>query len=279
MIKPESKHPVTIEDLLRVKRAERAAPEFWAHFEAELRAKQLAAIVDKKPWWNRMPRLVTTLRRYPLPLGAAAIFTITFVSVQHFHSSRPHNTTPAAIPVEEMIAAVDSPQSVPMLKTETSSVVREETVAATEPSVGIASTGTSADATEPGRLLEMVLRVGGTQQDDANASPMPAVQRLVATDLEAVKAAHPELARKFLGHAASFETGSERKPAIDPFTRLRGPAEIKRDRLLAKALPVTLNTTWSGGERIAHRLSQERVAEDPEVSRIGASGDRLSLKF
>ena len=39
----ENKRPVTLEDLLRLKRAERPAAEFWVRFDRELRAKQEAA--------------------------------------------------------------------------------------------------------------------------------------------------------------------------------------------------------------------------------------------
>ena len=38
---PESTRPIVIEDLLRLKRAERPPAEFWSTFDRELRAKQL----------------------------------------------------------------------------------------------------------------------------------------------------------------------------------------------------------------------------------------------
>ena len=39
-----SQSQVTIEDLLRLKRAERPPASFWSDFDREMRAKQLAAI-------------------------------------------------------------------------------------------------------------------------------------------------------------------------------------------------------------------------------------------
>ncbi|MEO7600304.1 MAG: hypothetical protein ABIV50_15325, partial [Opitutus sp.] len=45
------KTKVSVEDLLRVKRAEQPPVEFWADFERDLRAKQLAAIVEPRRWW------------------------------------------------------------------------------------------------------------------------------------------------------------------------------------------------------------------------------------
>ena len=66
---------VSLEDLLRLKRAEQPPPEFWSRFEQELRAKQLAAIVVKRPWWHtwsHSPRFV----RLATPLSAAAALAL-----------------------------------------------------------------------------------------------------------------------------------------------------------------------------------------------------------
>jgi len=73
---------VTLEDLLRLKRAERPPAEFWAEFDRTLHAKQLAAIVEKRPWWRRQ----YTWRgasRWSLPLSAAAALAVTFATVGH----------------------------------------------------------------------------------------------------------------------------------------------------------------------------------------------------
>ena len=48
----DGKRPVSVEDLLRLKRAERPPDSFWADFDRQLRAKQLAALVEKRPWWQ-----------------------------------------------------------------------------------------------------------------------------------------------------------------------------------------------------------------------------------
>ena len=62
---------VTIEDLLRLKRAERPAAEFWTNFVRELRQKQLTALLEKRPWWQELPQILA--RRAYLPVGATAI--------------------------------------------------------------------------------------------------------------------------------------------------------------------------------------------------------------
>ena len=72
----DPKPKVTLEDLLRLKRAERPAPEFWARFDRELRAKQLAALVEKRPWWQGLPEWALNWRLFHLPLGATAVLAL-----------------------------------------------------------------------------------------------------------------------------------------------------------------------------------------------------------
>jgi len=68
---------VTIEDLIRLKRDERPAAEFWVNFDHELRQKQLTALLEKRAWWQELPQLF--MRRAYLPVGATAILAFTFV--------------------------------------------------------------------------------------------------------------------------------------------------------------------------------------------------------
>jgi hypothetical protein len=75
---------VTIEDLLKLKRLERPPGEFWTQFERELRAKQLAAIVENRPWWHRLSRGAVFLSRQHIPIGAVAVLALTWVSVRQF---------------------------------------------------------------------------------------------------------------------------------------------------------------------------------------------------
>lgn len=78
---PEQPRSPSLEDLLRLKRAERPDADFWQDFERGLRAKQLAAIVEPKPWWLGFSIL---LGKVPasgwaasgLSAGAAAVFAV-----------------------------------------------------------------------------------------------------------------------------------------------------------------------------------------------------------
>lgn len=70
----------TLESLLRVKRAERPDPEFWQHFERELRRKQLAATIEPKPWWLGVSILARKCAPVGLPVGAAAAAVLAAIS-------------------------------------------------------------------------------------------------------------------------------------------------------------------------------------------------------
>jgi len=75
---PHSK--ITLEDLLRLKRAERPAPEFWPAFEQQLKQRQLAAAIhEKRPRWHPLP---ATLPRLSIlfPIGATAALAIGIIA-------------------------------------------------------------------------------------------------------------------------------------------------------------------------------------------------------
>src|SRR2546423_14245188 len=80
---PANKRPVEIEDLLRLKRVERPPAEFWNEFDRALRAKQLAALVGRRPWWQTLPRVLAGWRRAGIPIGATAVAALTFYSWHH----------------------------------------------------------------------------------------------------------------------------------------------------------------------------------------------------
>jgi hypothetical protein len=62
----------TLEALLRLKRAEKPDPAFWDEFERGLREKQLAAIIEPRPWWLGLALFGRRLVPAGLPVSAAA---------------------------------------------------------------------------------------------------------------------------------------------------------------------------------------------------------------
>lgn len=126
---------VTVEDLLRLKRAERPAPEFWGNFERELRQKQLTALLEKRPWWQEIPQFLT--RRAYLPVGATAILAFTLVSVKYYAPAQLAQVeTPSAgspVTVDREVTPSITPVSSPLLN-------RSETVESAAAASVVAST-------------------------------------------------------------------------------------------------------------------------------------------
>src|SRR5258706_16459734 len=100
--------PITIEDLIRLKRAERPPADFWTRFDRELRAKQLAALVSKRPWWQTLPTATfRAFSRFRLPLGAAAVFGLAFLTV------RDHRTHSSGLEIASVESGVVAATSTP----------------------------------------------------------------------------------------------------------------------------------------------------------------------
>src|SRR5688572_21416196 len=107
MLPSDKKSPVSIEDLLRLKTAERPDAEFWSHFEKELRQKQLTALVRKRRWWHEVPVLLS--RRVYMPAGAAAIVAFTLVTVRyssHGSLAQVENTAPKIVAADPAVESL-----------------------------------------------------------------------------------------------------------------------------------------------------------------------------
>jgi len=101
----EIRRRVTLEDLLRVKRAERPPPEFWTAFEGELRQRQLAALVERKSWWQEAVSLAHW-RALRLPFGGLAVLALTLLSLHRYGpASAPAPRTAEAPAAEAAVAA------------------------------------------------------------------------------------------------------------------------------------------------------------------------------
>lgn len=68
------KTEVSVEDLLRVKRAERPDDAFWNKFDQELHQRMLQTLVKKDPWYIQVLRGVSGRIAQTGMVGAAAVF-------------------------------------------------------------------------------------------------------------------------------------------------------------------------------------------------------------
>jgi hypothetical protein len=65
---------VKVEDLLRLKRAERPDDAFWDTFDRELHQRMLQTLVKKDPWYVQLLRGVSSRIAQTATVGAAAAF-------------------------------------------------------------------------------------------------------------------------------------------------------------------------------------------------------------
>jgi hypothetical protein len=268
-MKQEGKNPVTLEDLLRLKRAERPAAEFWDRFDRELRTKQLAALVERTPWWKRLPQLASVFLR-PLPLGAAAVLALSFVTLREYRAPAPVSTPVAAtavVPAEE-VAATTSIHIEPVAPLVADAAVlpvydtRPEEVPAT---VALNETETAVPADPSVRRVSLLGSVAEAQ---------------VAANLAAVQAAEPAITRSLLGGTRGFETRAlpARSPTVDPLAQMTHPSEARRARIQsAMAMMSSLELPSRTATRVTSQISNDRLYD--QNHRLEGSGNQLSFKF
>jgi len=284
-MKTDRTSPVSIENLLQLKRAERPPAEFWSEFDKELRAKQLVAIMERRPWWASWRRILPGLVRHPVPTGAAAALILTFLGFQHLHSNatRAGAADPLASGPKAPAAEIERPV-VP---------VALELAAAPAPSNRLPAVAPALAASAP-------VQLGATAQDGSSATservdPLAALAeaagfapasslRLVPVNFAATPMDSPEAARNLFGQTPAFVAGNHfqamRVPVLDPLARMSPPSNERRARILAEVVPAAAavgDTTSVLSDRLIRRLSDERL--DESISRYGASADRFSVKF
>jgi hypothetical protein len=265
------RHPVTIEDLLRLKRAERPPAEFWPEWDRQLRTKQLAAILDKRPWWrDALPRLGLVLGRYHLPLGATAILALTILTVREYRPVNPELAPPVATSVARVGAS-----SATLDGTEAGSLaeLRQPATAARDE--------VEAASAEPQEISRTVSLLPTTRDSVTDAMSRPAA-REIAANLAIARATDPALAR-ILKSAAGYELSAPRVPVEEPLARVAALHDTRQGRLQVYATNATYapdsNSTVSRfHDRQVSRLSEDQLYESA-ARRIGATGDRAWLKF
>lgn len=286
-MKSDHQKPVALEDLLRLKRAERPAPEFWSQFERELRAKQLAALVAKRPWWRTLPgRALAGFSRYHLPLGATAVLALTFLSVREYQTATPERgVMPGLVDETAVNVAATAPRSEtvaalsPAPSADTGSV---ESVAETSAQNDAAVAAVQNDASGAGRISAMAALIGGSVEQTAVTSPSA---RSIAENFAAAQSDDNTFGGRALLASAvhGFESRAmpARTPVVDPLAQMKAPSDVRRARYLGTALPVVANAkqvTPRSSERLASRISDERLY-DAVSSRLGLGGDRFMVKF
>ena len=277
-MKLDSKRTITLEDLLRLKRAERPAPEFWATFDRELRAKQLAALVEKRPWWQRLPGTVLRMPKYRVALGAVAVACLTVFSARNFRS------TPAigAPNIPEVIATSPSSEnairgSAPAAETEINSSALGALAATQLEPVSIARSTepvVMAESDAP-RSANAVAPV--SVEPSASAVDSPAA-RHIAANLARVQSSDVIGTKGLLAVANIEPRALPTRVAVEPLHQMTPPDETRRARYFTAMVSTTaLDHSAHTAERAANRIAEEQLYD--RVRRLDARGDRLKWKL
>lgn len=297
---------VTLEDLLRVKRAERPPPEFWAEFERSLRAKQLAAIVEKRPWW----RSFTGLSRWSLPVGAAAALTVSFAVVGHFRTKpaatvasatdaeAPRAIAPqiisaqlavasvVATPAQESDALAQVAETPPAVAQVASHSEAAPTIERPETSTAAAPVDLPARAVRVASITERVAGVSAPERDVDNATSTAAL----TADTSRAASSFGSLTSAFQTASASLTSSGEflrtaKSASVEPLAKLQNPRETRRERMLAYVGTVDTRTPQYSNstnvirsrERIASHLNEDAIYDS--IRRLGVRNGGLSIQF
>ena len=280
-MKPENKRPVTIEDLLRLKRTERPPAEFWSEFERQLRAKQLAALVEKRPWWQSFPALLSGFSRHRVPFGAAAAFALTILVVREYRSTPvPPARVADTLAAQDIVLPVS--QAVAVRPAEISLGAFSAPVTLSVPEIQHPATAAVAAVIEAPIAAAQTATLSPPAAVESNSlSPILAASTTM-TSLRSLSMGDGAASTGFLTSLTVFETrpvvASVSRDAVDPLRHMTPPGESRRARFLtAMVSSSSAEAPSRTSERAASRIAEERLYD--QVSRFGARGDRLQVKF
>ena len=299
----DRKARVTVEDLLRLKRLEKPPEQFWTDFDSELRAKQLAAIVEKRPWWAVSSRFSGVFSRYSLPLGAAAALALAVGGLHEYQAwarasanksevvrlddaQAGGNLAVAGSSVDASLAAdgllaADSTKTAADLQAAGSSLAGSEITPAAAVTEGRATPVNFAYSSQPIDAVPV-------RSDYSNrnwAGRMDSISgRSIALNLSSGRGIEPVVVRNLFGLAQNLDSGlvPERSPVPEPLAQMTSPAEEGRARFLAEALPVSVSVNSAdapppSSDRLISHLRDDRMLNE-SISRYGVGSDRLSFK-
>jgi hypothetical protein len=275
-MKRDTEKNVTLEDLLRLKRAERPPAEFWTSFEAEIRVKQLSAIVSRRPWWDRFSKVFAMVNRHQVSFGAAAAFAMAFagfryVSGQPEATKAPQTATP--VPAVALAAAAAPVRPAPVIV---------PAVASPHDDVVVAMNDVS-----PVPAPRHVIAASASHMTPAPVAAAPdSLSKSPFVDGLSVKLADfrepvSDYTRpSVFGSDREFEAApaSSRQLVSDPLAHM-DPAAERRARLLSPALPAysSENSRALASDWIRQRSSpDDRMYESMDR---GSNDDRMLVGF
>ena len=289
MTPPRNSPQVTLEQLIRVKRAERPAPDFWPQFERDLRTKQLAAIVEPRPWWAPFIRISARVAHYQLPVGATAILALTFLTVSEYRMPQAVDAEFSPVVVQRKIDTLPGAAVAVVLPEKHSRQIEsvagagssEDNMADTQAMDNVAQENSS-DISTSDHVSSLVPMLSGGTNAEYKYSP---AARMIAANLEAVRASSPGLVQ-MIERVSGMDVllaPRVKTPVVDPLAKVRASSDNRRsNRLQARSLSAVSYSSNGDGERVSanqinRSLTEERLYDS--ISRFGVKADRVAFKF
>ena len=276
-----------MEDLLRLKRAERPPPEFWGEFERELRQKQLAALVEKKSWWHEFAAVYSRFGGLRVSVGATAVLAVTMLSV-HYYSrsgSEPSVVVRGNVPVQP---ETQLPGSSPAVMAAVTTAARAAAdLPEQPPSVTNVHGATLAQAAQPvaEEIPGLIPRLGDVLENRANPPELIPSAHSIAIQLPASAAMEPELLEA-ASRSISFEDRAMPAACVrhiaEALPTATAATEPRRARLVAALGTAFAYSPEPSAPEHAKRNGIRYLAEDGwdrSISRLEAGADRLSIRF
>ena len=280
---------VTVEDLLRLKRAERPSSEFWDEFERQLRQKQLAALVEKKSWWHELAVAYSRIGRVRLPLAATAVLALTVLSVRYY-TQPGDNQHLAAVgsPVHQaaVVSAVLSHEDAKLVSVAAPVVPDRQPAAQTstniEPSAALVAEVTPAAPVQDSRVIPWW---GDVLENHADALALTPSARSIAANLATAAVIEPELVDA-IARPRGFEERAmplvRRRHTAEVLPTAAAVAEPRRALLLASFESTGAYVPEPSAPEHAKRSVTRYLAQDGwdrTISRLEADGTRFSIRF
>jgi len=275
-MKRDTERKITIEDLLRLKRAERPPDDFWATFEAEIRSKQLSAIVSRRPWWDRFSWILGAVSRRQLSLGSAAAVALAFAGYRYVGAHQEAVASPQAVVAKPVASAMAVAAPTPSAAAPASAAPQLARAAAPREDAELA-----AEEAAPAAGPVVISTASHITQAPAAAAADGATRAPFADGIAVTLADFREPSSDFarpaiFGSDREFETSIA--PAHQPLSQeplaTMDPAAERRARLLAPAFGTT-RTVMSDWMR-QRASSDDRMYESMDR---GSNDDRMLVGF
>ncbi len=258
MMPDREKRPVTVEDLLKIKRSERPRDDFWNGWQAQMRTRLNEARQEHRPWHKDFfHRLGIVIARQQMSVGISCMLALGFVLL---HDSRPSfSPLPGELPGVEL-----------RLNPVAKAVVLPTPVVA-EPQQTVALDRSQPAVSDLRQTREASSAITHLERSER---PSPAALA-IAANLAAVEAVDPDLNPRY-SFGDVFELPE--RGAIEPAVR-----ESRSDTLLgysyAPSVATESNSQSRRQDRLLSRLSEDALSEASARRLGGSRGDRLSLRF